>query len=168
VKCFSSWLEKEIFQRKLYLFLQMELCDENLDYFMKNFHNDSNFKIFDSLTLYGFLLATYIFIEILKGVNYLHKQNPQIIHKKLKPKNILLKREVNCFFIKISDIDFMNFQEFSSKEIIHSKHPDYKYIATELREFLQEFSDSEEYEKCDTKVDIYNLGIIMKEIFAVD
>ncbi len=69
------------------------------------------------------------------------------------------------------DVTNKNFHPLSVRYIellLYSKHSGYKYIAAELQEFFQEFSDSEAYEKFYTKVDIYSLGVIMKEIFAVD
>jgi serine/threonine protein kinase len=156
---FDACIEKDISQKKLFLYFQMELFDANLESFLKNFHNDINSNKSNSLTLTEFSLARDIFIEILNGINFLHQQNPQIIHKNLKPQNILLKIKRNFVLVKIADFDFMGFQYFTERTLISFAHErDFKYIAPELLDYC-------EY---DTKADIYSLGVILKELFVID
>lgn len=69
-----------------------------------NLLNKSLNKIFDELT--KFSITKYngfvIFVEILKGVNYLVKQS--LFHKFLNPWNILILIETNKSIVKITDI----------------------------------------------------------------
>ena len=54
---------------------------------------DSNLYSNEMLTELGFYITSEIFVQILNGVNYLHKQNKPIIHRDLNPWNIMLKIE---------------------------------------------------------------------------
>jgi serine/threonine protein kinase len=68
----------------------MELCEQTLDEFITSIEaiklEENNVSI--DLKYY---ISSAIYIEILEGVNYLHKLNPQIIHRDLCPENILLR-----------------------------------------------------------------------------
>ncbi len=55
-----------------------------MDDFIEELKNDSNLYSNEMLTELGYYIASEIFIQILNGVNYLHKQNKPIIHR-LKP-----------------------------------------------------------------------------------
>ncbi len=83
----------------------MELCDKTLEDVIKELTNDSILKSTESLTTIGYYIASQIFIQMLKGVNHLHKQNPSLIHRDLKPANVLLQKKLlyrilcqNCRF----------------------------------------------------------------------
>jgi serine/threonine protein kinase len=55
------------------------------------------------LTLLGYYISCQLFIEVLKGVRYLHKQKPPIIHRDIKPLNILITNGINGRFVKLAD-----------------------------------------------------------------
>ncbi len=59
----------------------MKLCDKTLDYFIKEIKNDPNLYSNEMLTYLVFYIASEIFVLIHNCVNYLHKQNAQIIHR---------------------------------------------------------------------------------------
>jgi serine/threonine protein kinase len=165
LKYFDAWLENEVFQEKesevydksLILYIQMELCDKNLDEIIEEIANDSNLKSNNDLTLLGYYFASHIFIEIAEGVNYLHNQNPQIIHRDLKPSNILLKKENNKTYVKIADFEIIAIHEYAQQT--HTKDlGSFRYMAPETMH-------SGNY---DTKADIYSLGIILQQLFFID
>ncbi len=52
----------------------MELCDTILEEIIDEMIEDSNLSRNDSLTLLSYYIASYIFIEILEGVNHLHQK----------------------------------------------------------------------------------------------
>jgi alpha-tubulin suppressor-like RCC1 family protein len=165
VKYFDAWLENEFFQEKelemydksLIFYVQMELCDETLDEIIKEIAKDSNLKSTHDLTPLGYYFASHIFIEILEGVNYLHKQNPQIIHRDLKPSNILLKKVDKKTYVKIADFGLIAIHEYA--EQTHTRD------LGSLRYMAPEIMQSRKY---DTKADIYSLGIILQQLFFID
>ena len=60
-----------------YLFLILDLCEETLENFVKNSTNDLA------------KIAPIIIRQILKGIRDLHQGEPPVLHRDLKPKNIL-------------------------------------------------------------------------------
>jgi serine/threonine protein kinase len=83
--------------------------------------------------------------------------NPIVVHKNLKPENILLKEFCGNIFVKLSDYDSINFSEFVDKthefEEINNR-----YTALEVK-------NSTEYS---IKSDIFSLGIILHELFNIN
>jgi WNK lysine deficient protein kinase len=136
----------------------MELCDKTLDDVIKELTNDSLLKTTKSLTRIGYYIASKIFIQILEGVNHLHKQNPPLIHRDLKPANILLKKdEAKGFRVKIADIGLAVIHKYSKQSHTLDKGTP-KYMAPEV------VKDK----KYNTKADIYSLGVIFENLFALD
>ena len=76
---------EEDYHPNIRLFIQMELCDNSLDFYIKNRE-----IISDSIN------KQYI-SEILEGIKYIHDNN--IIHRDIKPKNLFIKNGV----LKIGD-----------------------------------------------------------------
>jgi serine/threonine protein kinase len=68
----------------------MELCKQTLGEFIETIEK-LDFGETNFLCFLKYYISNEIFIDILKGVNYLHKQNPQIIHRDLCFNNILIK-----------------------------------------------------------------------------
>jgi serine/threonine protein kinase len=160
VKHFDAWFEENTVENvlKISLYIDMELCDKTLDEIIKEFTKDSKLKSTESLTTIGYYIASQIFIQILEGVNYLHKQNPPLIHRDLKPANILLKKcDQKGFCVKISDFGLMVIHDFPDKSHTLDKGTT-KYIAPEV-------INNKNY---DTKADIYSLGVIFENIFSLN
>jgi serine/threonine protein kinase len=136
----------------------MESCDKTLDDVIKELSNDSLLKTTKSLTRIGYCIASRIFIQILEGVNHLHKQNPPLIHRNLKPANILLKKsEAKGFCVKIADFGYASPHKFSQQSYSLDKGT-HKYMAPEVITT----------NKYNTKADIYSLGVIFQSLFTLD
>jgi WNK lysine deficient protein kinase len=115
------------------------------------------------LTLLGYYIACHLYIEILKGVNYLHTRKPQILHMDLHLGNILLRKAVkdDKIELKIADFGLAKICELAQKSksfstdrsLSHSNHRSTKKLSDEL------------YNEND---DIYSLGMILKELFSID
>ena len=85
MKYYDLWLENDFNSRDYILYIQMELCDKSLNDFIEEMKKDSNLYSNEMLTELGFYISSEIFLQILNGVNYLHKQNKPIIHRDLNP-----------------------------------------------------------------------------------
>jgi hypothetical protein len=157
VRCYDAWLQSQM--KSYTLFIKMDLCDENLEKTIDQMDTDSNFSRNQSLTLSGYYIASYIFIEILEGVNCLHQRSPQIIHRDLKPDNILVKVEDNEVFVKIADFGLIAFHEFAERTQTHSQ--DIGHIRYAAPEVLNG-------NRYDTKANVYSLGIILQNLFQLD
>jgi serine/threonine protein kinase len=160
VKHFDAWIEESIDANilKISLYILMELCDKTLGDVIKELSNDSILQSTESLTTKGYYIASQIFIQILEGVNHLHKQNPPLIHRDLKPDNILLKKdEAKGLCIKIADFGLMAIHEFSEQSHTQDKGTP-KYMAPEVIH----------NKKYNTKADIYSLGVVFEKMFTLD
>jgi serine/threonine protein kinase len=120
------------------------------------------------LTPIGYYIASQLFIEIVKGVQYLHQNN--IIHRDLNPNNILIKREVidefeklllreekNRNFVKIGDFGLIKIHSFAQQSHTIDKGTP-KYMAPEV-------INDKHYE---FKADIYSLALIFEEMFCIE
>ncbi|CAG2173575.1 unnamed protein product, partial [Oppiella nova] len=94
-----------------------------------------------------------IFKEILECVQYLRELNPPVIHRDLKPDNILLAKTVrNGRFFKICDFGLATVHQHSSDK------GDLKYQAPEVGQGVV----------YNHKIDVYSLAIIAeKDIFEI-
>jgi serine/threonine protein kinase len=121
------------------------------------------------LTPIGYFIASQLFIEIVKGVHYLHKN--KIIHKDLNPSNILIKREEFFDFIyrngkirsfvKIGDFGPIAIHKYAQRQHTRDRGT-LKYMAPEVDEGLEENTNY------DFKADIYSLGFILKDLLNID
>ncbi len=136
------------------LYIQMDLCDKTLEEICDHISNDSFLKEKFFLTPLGYYITSELFIEILKGVNYLHKNN--IIHRDLKPDNILITNGINGRFVKIADFGYaivLDEIKLNTKD-----RGTLRYMAPEV----------ELGQKYNFKADIYSLGFIVRDLFHID
>jgi hypothetical protein len=151
-------------EKSLILYISMELCDKTLEEFIKELQNDLKLFRLKTLTLLGYYIACYIFKQILKGINYLHTREPQILHMDLHSGNILLKKVYNDkkyeyeIFVKLADFGLAKICEFAQKSQTITLKRSSNYKSSNV---LSNGSYS-------TKDDIYSLGIIMNELFSFD
>lgn len=136
VRYYGSWKNFDIISKETYLYSQFELFDYNLTEYAKKFNcNDLN-----------------IFVQIAKGLSYLHSK--KIIHCDLKPDNVLISIKNDSIRVAINDFGsskyLNNLPAFSANE----------QLGTSL------YEAPESKEKCiySYESDIYSFGIIMYEI----
>ncbi|HEY6437666.1 MAG TPA: protein kinase, partial [Ignavibacteriaceae bacterium] len=147
----------EVFKpnKTLLLHIQMELCLMTLKEVMKKLDQELNRKHSEVMTSVGYYISSELFIEILEGVHYLHKQ--KVIHRDLKPNNVLITDGMNGRFVKIADFGLATFHEFDGQS--HTKYKGtVRYAAPEVMR-------TRNY---DMKADIYSLSFILQELFNID
>ena len=96
-------------------------------------------------------------IEILEAINYLHELDPSVIHRNIKPENILINKSLNNKFIKISDFGLAVTHTHTSQSHTQNKGTE-KYMAPEVK-------ISRKY---GTKADVYSIGVVIQEMFNFD
>jgi serine/threonine protein kinase len=150
VEYFDSWIETlvEFNEIQKYLFIKMELCEQNLRNTIKIMESiDEKYKSF------SFFISCQLFEELTKCVNYLHSNH--IIHRDLKPENVLISDGRNGVFLKLCDFGLSKFDDMS-------KHTEFvgtqSYMAPEVR-------DGQKY---GLKSDMFGLALIGTEIFSFE
>ncbi|CAG2106087.1 unnamed protein product [Medioppia subpectinata] len=157
----SAWIEGQ----KLYI--QTEFCDYNLrqiiDIKYRLFSaksSDNDTSVVYVLALIDYFIAYELFEELTKSLNYLHTLDTPIIHRNLKPENILVMKNVidnGQQFVKICDFGYAKPHDYSGQSHTRDKG-DITYMAPEVVR-------SKHY---DLKSDIYSLGLICGEVFGVN
>ena len=151
VRYYDSWIESNSND----ICIRMEFCSDNL----KNILNmKQNFFIHDKselMTGIRYYISCEMFIELLEAVIFLHQCKPQIMHRDLKPNNILFdEKGINGIFFKLCDFGLAKFiDDKTNTRLVGTL-----YYAPEVK-------DGEKY---DTKCDVYSIGRIGCELFDVN
>ncbi|CAG2169666.1 unnamed protein product [Oppiella nova] len=110
-----------------------------------------------------FYISCHIFKEILECVQYLHELDPPVIHRDLKPDNILVALNVtNGRYFKLGDFGLATVHDRNIHSMTNNRHTgdvgDTRYQAPEVANCA----------KYDHRVDIYSLSKIGEEIFGLN
>ena len=128
-------------------YLIMEFCDLNHleDYFKKNPTLDQQKRI-----------------ELMKqsadGLAYIHTQSPPIVHRDIKPTNLLMKTESGNAIVKIDDFGVSKLFESQMQTSLHTDCGTEYYKAPEF------FSFGDEGLRYKSGVDVYALGLVFAEM----
>jgi serine/threonine protein kinase len=150
------------------MYIQMELCRMSLKDVIIKINHELNHNINEPMTIIGAFIASQLIYEIVKGIDYLHSSSPPIIHRDLKPQNIYLTDGRGGNFIKIGDFGSATFHVKNDEtlkchniktQVLHTQESGtFQYMAPEVKE-------SKIYDKT---CDIYSLGCIGMDFFAID
>ena len=149
LKSYKHWNENNI------IFFEMEYCFDNLrDVLMikpKLFQRSAN-QAMNSIEYY---ISCEIFRQITEALNCLHTFEPKpLIHRNLKPKNILIGKSGYKRVCKLADFGLVvsGENEFNDQQIIVEKE---KYSPEEIKNWRD----------CDKLSDIFSLGKVCLDIF---
>ena len=133
------------------LCLKMELCDCHLAEML----NDKDCA--NILTpLQDFVFSMEVFKELLECVQYLHSLQLKIIHRDIKPTNVLVKyHDNNGHFLKLCDFGL-------SKIIFRESQTNSSGVGTQTYRAPEVCSST-----YNEKVDIFSLGVVMLDIFKM-
>ena len=125
---------------------------------LRELKQDDKIYEYDTLSRMGYNMATQLFTQILEGVNYLHEQNPQIIHRNLSVYNILILNNYQSkSVVKIAGLGSACLHKEKGQ-----KHTQYIGSASTM---APEVEDGTQY---DTRADIYSLEEVLREKFLID
>lgn len=170
---------QEATDMKLYatLYIQMELCGQNLKTWIKNRNADvfekyrtarlkSPSQPVDVLDFLDLTQALVIFKQIVKGVRFLHAHN--LIHRDLKPQNIMFNLDNSV--VKIGDFGLATLHDSKSIKVDKPR----TYLQPEMSTGDGHTADigttvyaSPEQRRTnnyDVKTDMYSLGVILFEL----
>ena len=152
VKYYNSWTEAKVLDnyRENYVYIQMELCSQNLET-MSEILNDFSEEKFKTIK---YFIRYQLFVDIIEGLNYLHSKN--VIHRDLTPQNILFTED--CV-LKLCDFGLSKVYENSQNSRVYATRD---YIAPEIRVTYDSTTDRSRY---NFKSDIYSLGVIATKLF---
>ncbi|CAG2100222.1 unnamed protein product [Medioppia subpectinata] len=113
-------------------------------------------------SVFEYFISSEIFKEILECVEYLHSSDPPVIHRDLKPDNILIGHTIESNrFVKLCDFGLAtdhNIDRQTASRYEHSVVGTLAYMAPEV-------VSGKQYNH---KSDIYSLHIIGEQLFGID
>ncbi|CAG2111181.1 unnamed protein product, partial [Medioppia subpectinata] len=156
VKYYKSWHESN------HLFIQMEFCPQSLRSLLKDKPIVFERQPEEEMNVFEYFISCEIFKEMLECVQYLHELKPPVIHRDLKPDNILIDPNYRSDrFIKLCDFGLATF------------HDPQRHTATQYRNSVvgttgfmaPEVHSGKPY---NYKSDIYSLAQIGEQLFNID
>ncbi|CAG2102238.1 unnamed protein product [Medioppia subpectinata] len=156
VKYYDSWLESN------HLYIQMQFCSQSLKSLLKDkpivFERQPEEPID---CIFEHFITCEIFKEILQCVQYLHELDPPVIHRDLKPDNILIAHNINNNrFIKLCDFGL-------ATELVIDKGTDARYEHTVVGT-SRYMAPEVYYGRYNHKSDIFSLSIIGEQLFVIN
>ncbi|CAG2117149.1 unnamed protein product [Medioppia subpectinata] len=147
VKYYNSWLESN------HLFIQMEFCSQSLQTLLTDKPIVFQRQPEDQMNT---------FEELLECVQYIHESVPQVIHRDLKPDNILIYPKFTFNrFIKLCDFGLATDHDINKQTASN----DHTLGVGTLRYISPEVFHRKQYNH---KTDIYSLALIGEQIFSID
>ncbi|CAG2103530.1 unnamed protein product, partial [Medioppia subpectinata] len=134
----------------------MDFYARNLQTIIDNKHIVFGREPEDPMDCIEYFICCEIFKELLESVQYLHDSCPPVIHRDLKPQNVMIdQNNNNNRFIKLCDFGLAT--DHMKTSIGHTCNVGtHAYMAPELHQ-----------RRYNNKVDIYSLGVIAMNLFVL-
>ncbi|CAG2104625.1 unnamed protein product, partial [Medioppia subpectinata] len=156
VKYYNSWLECN------HLYIQMQFCPQSLRSLLKDKPIVFQRQPEEQMEVFEYFISCKIFRELLECVQYLHESDPPVIHRDLKPDNILIDPNISGNrIVKLCDFGLAtdhNIDGHTASRYEHSVVGTLKYMSPEVHLGKQ----------YNHKSDIYSLYVIGEELFDID
>ncbi len=152
VEYYGSWFEKS--ETHVVFHIQMGFCWCTLNDVIHNMRNYFNRKANTLWPLLGYHMATQLMHELVDGIGYLHSNKPPIIHRDIKPTNVLIRYHESGKFVKIADFGLAI--EHSELSMSHTRDVGaVKYMAPEVM-------NSGRY---GPEADMFSIGVVLQKLF---
>ncbi|CAG2169077.1 unnamed protein product [Oppiella nova] len=141
----------------------MELCSHSLQNVLQHKPQVFGRQPEEPMNSIEFYISCHIFKEILECVQYLHELNPPVIHRDLKPDNILVALNVtNRRYFKLGDFGLATVHDRNIHSMTNNKH------TGDVGDIIYQAPEVAYNAKYDHRVDIYSLSKIGEEIFGLN
>ena len=140
------------------IYFQMDLCWFDLCVALEKCQNHFNVGSNNPYPILCYYILSEILLEVFEAIDYLHKYEPPIIHRDIKPQNVLIKGDrLTGRFVKLADFGLAVAHESGSQS--HSQNTGtVNYIAPEVIK-------SRIYT---TTADLYSLGVMIQHMFNIN
>jgi len=148
IKIIDTWTENADFA-----FIQMELSDDNLfNVLVQKCHSFGRTEG-EPMNSLEFFISCKMFEEMTEGIVYLHYAlKPSLIHRNMKPDNVLIRKDTDGLTLKITDFNLSLPRDFTIHPLNKKNR---RFIAPEVKE----------KDKYSIEADVYSLGVIGWQIF---
>ncbi|CAG2114359.1 unnamed protein product [Medioppia subpectinata] len=145
--------------------IQMDLCWFNLVGAIRRVHDYVTGVPGQSTQRACYFLITELVQEIFKALQILHDQTPVILHRNIKPENILIKHGASGHMVKLANFGRAT-QHFSDSQTHTMGTGSSRFTSSIRHKYMAwEVKAGRQY---GVKADVYSMGVVLEDIFAVD
>ncbi|XP_054158275.1 putative mitogen-activated protein kinase kinase kinase 7-like [Oppia nitens] len=147
----------------------MELLSQSLKDLIEMKSEIFEREINEPMDCIEYYITSHIMLEMCECVEYLHTRQPPVIHRDLKPGNILINdKPLDNRFLKLCDFGLAtDHNRYGTESELHTNNvKTHKYIAPEV--FGNNNNNGSDRLAYNEKSDIYSMGYILLDLFDVN
>ncbi|XP_054157026.1 aurora kinase B-like [Oppia nitens] len=142
------------------LFLLMEYCSGNLHQLLDSKPEICRRRESDPIGKYEFYLSAILFKQILEAVQHIHVLEPQIIHRNIRPENLMIAFNGNSIGVKLIGFGIATHHYRNGHNLKHTTG-----VCGCILYCAPEVASGFDY---DHRVDVYSLSIVGAKLFGID